>query len=239
MRHEGSRHPDGLRGERSRRPRRRAAKERLSPADRAAINATLDVFVNHAVKRKDVAKSYDVVTPELRGGMTRAQWSRGEIPVYPYPAAGRRFHEWTIQYRTPRRGRDRADPRAEGAQQEEARAVPVPSCTCSRGTAAGSSTRSCPVRRSRPRARRRSSQAAGDFGATPGGTTYNRPSAERKSRPPLGQLQLHLRPVRGPRAPAARGRRLGRRRAGSATRELVGAERQDLPPLRVALASPS
>src|SRR5215218_10553689 len=78
-----------------------AAKEpRVSPADRAAINATLDVFVNHAVKRKDVAKSYDVVTPALRGGMTRAQWTKGSIPVYPYPAAGRRFHKWTIQYRT-------------------------------------------------------------------------------------------------------------------------------------------
>jgi hypothetical protein len=78
-----------------------AAKEpRLSPADRAAINETLDVFVNHAVKRKDVAKAYDVATPTLSGGMTRAQWSKGQIPVYPYPAAGTQFHKWTIQYKT-------------------------------------------------------------------------------------------------------------------------------------------
>ena len=103
-----------------------AAKDRLSAADRAAINATLDVLVNHAVKRKDVGKSYDVVTPALRGGMTRAQWSRGSIPVYPYPAAGRRFHEWTVQYRTAGRDRAGADPRAERAQQEEAGSVPVP-----------------------------------------------------------------------------------------------------------------
>jgi hypothetical protein len=78
-----------------------AAKQpRLSPADRAAINETLDVFVNHAVKRKDVAKAYDVVTPTLRDGRTRAQWPNGSIPVYPYPAAGTQFHKWTIQYKT-------------------------------------------------------------------------------------------------------------------------------------------
>ena len=32
--------------------------------------------------------------------MTRGQWTHGDIGVYPYPAAGTRFHEWTIQYRT-------------------------------------------------------------------------------------------------------------------------------------------
>jgi hypothetical protein len=77
-----------------------AAKPRLSPVDRKAINATLDVFVNHAVKRKDVGASYSVVTAALRGGMTRKQWSRGSIPVYPYPAQGRTFHGWTIDYVT-------------------------------------------------------------------------------------------------------------------------------------------
>jgi hypothetical protein len=71
---------------------------RLAPSDRKAINATLDIFVNHAVKRKDVAASYGVVTAELRGGMSRKEWSRGSIPVYPYPASGARFHHWTIQY---------------------------------------------------------------------------------------------------------------------------------------------
>src|SRR5438477_12146329 len=73
---------------------------RLAPSDRAAINATLDIFVNHAVKRRDVAASYDVVTPALRGGMSREAWSRGAIPVYPYPAKGSQFHGWTIQYRS-------------------------------------------------------------------------------------------------------------------------------------------
>jgi len=77
-----------------------AAAPRLSPADRAQVDHTLDVFVNHAVKRHNPAAAYDVVTPTLKGGMTRAQWAKGDIGVYPYPAAGHRFHQWTIQYRT-------------------------------------------------------------------------------------------------------------------------------------------
>jgi hypothetical protein len=76
-----------------------AAKPRLAPSDRAAVNATLDVFVNHAVKREDAGASYDVVTPNLRGGMSRKAWAHGTIPVYPYPAKGNEFHSWTIQYR--------------------------------------------------------------------------------------------------------------------------------------------
>jgi hypothetical protein len=73
-----------------------AKEPKVSPADRAAINATLDVFVNHAVKRKGVGTAYDVVTPAMHDGMTRKQWAKGDIPVYPYPAAGRQFHKWTI-----------------------------------------------------------------------------------------------------------------------------------------------
>ena len=77
-----------------------AAKRRLSAGERQQINATLDAFVNHAVKRQDVAKSYDTVTPAFRGGMTRKEWAKGQIPVFPYPAAGTKFHGWTVQYLT-------------------------------------------------------------------------------------------------------------------------------------------
>ncbi|MEP6910367.1 MAG: hypothetical protein ABI896_08055 [Actinomycetota bacterium] len=73
---------------------------RLAPSDRQAVNATLDVFVNHAVKRIDPSAAWNVVTPTMRAGMTRREWSGGSIPVYPYPAAGQHFHQWTIQYRT-------------------------------------------------------------------------------------------------------------------------------------------
>jgi hypothetical protein len=77
-----------------------AGTPRLSPKDRAQVNHALDVFVNHAVKRHNPGAAYDVVTPTLKGGMTRAKWAKGDIGVYPYPAAGHRFHKWTIQYRT-------------------------------------------------------------------------------------------------------------------------------------------
>jgi hypothetical protein len=70
----------------------------LAPADRAAINRTLDAFVKTAVRRENVAASYDLVTPQLRGGETRRQWTTGDIPVYPFPARGTSWHGWTLDY---------------------------------------------------------------------------------------------------------------------------------------------
>jgi hypothetical protein len=75
-----------------------AGAARLTRADRAAINQTLDTFVATAVKRNDVGASYDLVTPELRNGLSRAQWAKGDIPVYPYDARGTKFHGWTVSY---------------------------------------------------------------------------------------------------------------------------------------------
>jgi hypothetical protein len=76
-----------------------ASGRRLTPADRKAISRSIDIFVNHAVKRHDVAKSFDVTAPELRAGTTRKQWATGNIPAYPYPARGT-SHGWTILYVT-------------------------------------------------------------------------------------------------------------------------------------------
>jgi hypothetical protein len=76
-----------------------ASGRHLTPADRQAISATIDTFVNHAVKRQDVSASYDVVAPELKAGMTRKEWAKGDIPAYPYPARGT-SHGWTILYVT-------------------------------------------------------------------------------------------------------------------------------------------
>jgi hypothetical protein len=59
----------------------------LKPADRRAINATLQRFVDTAVARHDVAGSYGLVSSDLREGMSRSEWAKGNIPVYPYPAA--------------------------------------------------------------------------------------------------------------------------------------------------------
>jgi hypothetical protein len=54
--------------------------------------------MNAGVKRKDPGAVYGIVTPELRSQATRAEWRRGDIPVYPYPALGKKFHGWTINY---------------------------------------------------------------------------------------------------------------------------------------------
>src|SRR5919198_6671942 len=58
----------------------------LTAADRRGIDHALDVFLRSAVERRDVARSYDVVTPALRGGKTRAQWTANHLPVMPYQA---------------------------------------------------------------------------------------------------------------------------------------------------------
>jgi hypothetical protein len=70
----------------------------LTKADRAAINRTFDGFVAGAVNRRNVTASYDLVTPQFRGGATRAQWATGNIPVYPFAARGTKFHSWTVDY---------------------------------------------------------------------------------------------------------------------------------------------
>jgi hypothetical protein len=71
---------------------------RLTRADRRQINRAIDVLINAGVKRRDPAAVYDVATPNLRSQATKAEWKRGDIPVYPYPALGKRFHGWTVNY---------------------------------------------------------------------------------------------------------------------------------------------
>ena len=78
-----------------------AAAARISPPERAAINRTLDSFVNHAVKRRNVDAAWTLVTPELRSGISRSSWDAGNVPVIPYHARGDTFHEWTVDSATP------------------------------------------------------------------------------------------------------------------------------------------
>ena len=59
---------------------------KLSKTDRALALDTALKFVNTAVARRRVEDSYALATPGLREGLTRSQWSRGEIPVIPFPA---------------------------------------------------------------------------------------------------------------------------------------------------------
>ena len=70
----------------------------LSAADRRAIDAELDLFVGGVVARRDPLAGWALSTPHLRAGSTRAEWARGDVPVYAYPARGPQFHDWVIDY---------------------------------------------------------------------------------------------------------------------------------------------
>lgn len=69
---------------------------RLKPADKRAIDATLDRFVPAAVQRHDLAAAYDLVTPTMRTGISRRAWAHGTTNVMAYPARGTHFHGWTL-----------------------------------------------------------------------------------------------------------------------------------------------
>jgi hypothetical protein len=53
---------------------------------RREVNAVLTAFVRHAVRREDPAAAWELATPALRAGQTRAEWRRGDVPVFPFPA---------------------------------------------------------------------------------------------------------------------------------------------------------
>jgi len=71
----------------------------LRRADRREINRVLAAFIPAAVERKDPLAAYHLATPEMRKSATLAEWKRGDIPVYPYPAGERR--SWTLNFSYP------------------------------------------------------------------------------------------------------------------------------------------
>ena len=72
---------------------------RLTRADRRAIDRTLGGFVRNGVDGRNVAAAYPLVTPGFRGGTTRAQWAKGDSPVYPYRTpADSVSGQWRVTY---------------------------------------------------------------------------------------------------------------------------------------------
>jgi hypothetical protein len=59
---------------------------RFTPSAQRSVNAVLQRFVATAVTGRDLPASYDLATPNMHEGMSRAQWAKGTIPVQPYPA---------------------------------------------------------------------------------------------------------------------------------------------------------
>lgn len=68
----------------------------VSPADRRAINKTLDQFVPAALDRSAPATAWRLAGPDLKGGTTLRQWRNGTSPIPYYPARGKTFHGWTV-----------------------------------------------------------------------------------------------------------------------------------------------
>lgn len=67
----------------------------LTKAERVALVAVAQRFVESAVARDHPERAYGIVGPALRGGLSKKEWSTGEIPVVPYPVDSAR---WKIEY---------------------------------------------------------------------------------------------------------------------------------------------
>jgi hypothetical protein len=60
-------------------------------------------FLFTAVARKDLAKSYAIAHPDLRGGLTLKQWETGQLPFVAYPTAKVYKYNWkNTNYAHPR-----------------------------------------------------------------------------------------------------------------------------------------
>lgn len=70
----------------------------LTRAERSRALATAANFVTHAVARRKVARSYELASPALKGGLTKAEWAKGVIPVVPFPVEEAR---WRVEYSYP------------------------------------------------------------------------------------------------------------------------------------------
>jgi hypothetical protein len=76
-----------------------SANPKLPRAERNAVARTIAGFVLHAVRHKNAGAAYALVSPTLRGGLSRKQFAHHN-PVYPFPARGTKF-PWTLQYVEP------------------------------------------------------------------------------------------------------------------------------------------
>lgn len=61
---------------------------RLKHRDESLMLAVASRFINTAVARKHVDRSWDLASSELRAGITRNEWNTGNMPIAPY-AVGR------------------------------------------------------------------------------------------------------------------------------------------------------
>jgi hypothetical protein len=68
------------------------------PAEKAAAEHTLAVFVPSAMTRRNLASSWPLTTSHMRAGTSHADWLAGDLPVVPYPANAFRTFGVTLKY---------------------------------------------------------------------------------------------------------------------------------------------
>lgn len=72
---------------------------KFTAENQRAVHKVLREFIQTAVDRQDVARSWEIAAPSMRAGFTRKQWNHGDLPVVPYPAANRGLGRWSfVQY---------------------------------------------------------------------------------------------------------------------------------------------
>jgi hypothetical protein len=69
---------------------------RVTPQQRRAVNETLVAFVRTGVERSDPAAAWALTTPEMRAGIERTDWDKGELPVLPFRANLASVDDWTV-----------------------------------------------------------------------------------------------------------------------------------------------
>lgn len=74
----------------------------LAPAERAAINATLDRFLRAALDQRSPTTVWQLAGPELKSGSTLREWKAGTSPIPYYPARNRTFNSWIAVDVSPR-----------------------------------------------------------------------------------------------------------------------------------------
>ena len=63
--------------------------------EQRAVHPVLAQFIKDAVAREDPAKAWDLSGPDLKQGLTRKEWDKGQMPVVNYPAAHRGLGSWS------------------------------------------------------------------------------------------------------------------------------------------------
>ena len=57
-----------------------------------------ETWILGAVTRNDLAGTFALTDPDIRGSMSREEWESGEIPVVPYPVGELDPSHWQVRY---------------------------------------------------------------------------------------------------------------------------------------------